>query len=325
MAHMAMFRMYNIDDDEDELLMPIVDKSWETGSDGAVTTSLRSRNGEDTCASTDRPHSAPIPPVKLGKDVASEPPESMASLMTSNSDTEHDYETANTAGPRNAGFQSIASPRVQITMDLQVASPVPMLTPEREEAAETVSAQNTNPQSAPSPPASSPRTDVSSRRFVGTVKSFVHACGYGFIESDEIRSAFGGDAFLHKHQFRGLVVGDTVEFSVTQNKAGRPQARHIIKVSPVNAAARETAQKPAAVTAAAPPPPPPAPLVSKPAHATPVATVVPPTPCTAVPVYAPSCYPGGDRAWVPQPVPMQPQVVGYPLAVPVAGWGVRKT
>merc|ERR1711957_831026 len=51
-------------------------------------------------------------------------------------------------------------------------------------------------------------------RYQGRIKSYNAEKGFGFIESEQARSAFGRDIFLHKAQIGDLKVGADVAFSV---------------------------------------------------------------------------------------------------------------
>jgi len=68
--------------------------------------------------------------------------------------------------------------------------------------------------------------------YVGRIKSYAPQQGYGFIECEETWVLYNADVFLHKNQVEGgnlkkANLGDTVQFCVERNKAGRPQARNV--------------------------------------------------------------------------------------------------
>eukprot|EP01062_Namystynia_karyoxenos_P043040 TRINITY_DN31502_c0_g2_i2.p1 TRINITY_DN31502_c0_g2~~TRINITY_DN31502_c0_g2_i2.p1 ORF type:complete len:239 (+),score=39.32 TRINITY_DN31502_c0_g2_i2:150-866(+) len=67
-------------------------------------------------------------------------------------------------------------------------------------------------------------------RWRGTIKSFNKVSGYGFVSSPETQKWYGRDVFLQRKEFKGLNVGDTVEFSVLVSHAGMPQARDVLVV-----------------------------------------------------------------------------------------------
>jgi len=61
--------------------------------------------------------------------------------------------------------------------------------------------------------------------YLGTIKSFNVAKGYGFIECPEIKNeGHTNDVFLHHAQVGECKVGDSVMFTTFLNKNGRPQA-----------------------------------------------------------------------------------------------------
>lgn len=61
-------------------------------------------------------------------------------------------------------------------------------------------------------------------RYAGTIKSFTAEKGFGFIECAELFEAYGRDTWLHHAQLQTFQVGEVVEFSMTLNKQGNPQA-----------------------------------------------------------------------------------------------------
>merc|ERR1712098_132384 len=63
--------------------------------------------------------------------------------------------------------------------------------------------------------------------FIGTIKSFSHTNGYGFIECPEIKEAYGYDIFLHHLQVGSFNIGDYVQFSAFLNSSGKPQAKEV--------------------------------------------------------------------------------------------------
>jgi len=60
-------------------------------------------------------------------------------------------------------------------------------------------------------------------RYLGEVKSFSSAHGYGFIECPALHERYGRDVFVHQSQLEGVSVGARVSFRV-QVKRGQPQA-----------------------------------------------------------------------------------------------------
>jgi len=65
--------------------------------------------------------------------------------------------------------------------------------------------------------------------FTGSIKNFDDDKGWGFIHSEESRNHFQKDIFLHKRVLgeRTVSVGDQVQFSVTVNKDGKPEASQV--------------------------------------------------------------------------------------------------
>eukprot|EP00746_Dinoflagellata_sp_MGD_P147859 gnl/MRDRNA2_/MRDRNA2_80170_c0_seq2.p1 gnl/MRDRNA2_/MRDRNA2_80170_c0~~gnl/MRDRNA2_/MRDRNA2_80170_c0_seq2.p1 ORF type:complete len:400 (-),score=84.42 gnl/MRDRNA2_/MRDRNA2_80170_c0_seq2:16-1215(-) len=68
-------------------------------------------------------------------------------------------------------------------------------------------------------------------RFTGTIKSFAHTKGYGFVTSPQIQEQFGSDVFCHSAQLGSFNVGDTVDFAVLLNKEGKPQAFDLVPLN----------------------------------------------------------------------------------------------
>lgn len=62
------------------------------------------------------------------------------------------------------------------------------------------------------------------RRSTGTIKSFNHEKGFGFIDCPELHGIFGNDVFLHFRQYNGMEQGSPVSFAVVLNKDNKPQA-----------------------------------------------------------------------------------------------------
>merc|ERR1712196_345149 len=68
------------------------------------------------------------------------------------------------------------------------------------------------------------------QRRLGTVKSFSPVQGYGFIACEDVFSEYQRDTYFDKSQLPAdgkHRLGQTVEFSVTANARGQPQARSI--------------------------------------------------------------------------------------------------
>eukprot|EP00929_Paragymnodinium_shiwhaense_P115073 TRINITY_DN83689_c0_g1_i1.p1 TRINITY_DN83689_c0_g1~~TRINITY_DN83689_c0_g1_i1.p1 ORF type:complete len:272 (-),score=77.15 TRINITY_DN83689_c0_g1_i1:126-941(-) len=69
------------------------------------------------------------------------------------------------------------------------------------------------------------------RRFLGRVKSYSQAKGYGFIACDDFAEGDGlmGDVFLHRNQAEqaGIHVGEGVTFTMRYSDKGQPQARNV--------------------------------------------------------------------------------------------------
>lgn len=64
---------------------------------------------------------------------------------------------------------------------------------------------------------------------MGTLKSYSQAQGYGFISCDEVWATHSRDVYLDKGQMTetGWRIGQVIEFDITQNSKGQPQARRI--------------------------------------------------------------------------------------------------
>jgi len=73
------------------------------------------------------------------------------------------------------------------------------------------------------------------RRFKGTVKSFSHTNGYGFVSSQEIMDAFCRDVFINQIEVDKMTgldkapvsCGTLLSFTVVPNKRGQPQGREL--------------------------------------------------------------------------------------------------
>lgn len=66
--------------------------------------------------------------------------------------------------------------------------------------------------------------------FNGTIKSYDAGKGFGFIHSDESRAIFQKDIFIHQNELGGLTpnVGDALQFCVTINQNGKPEASQLV-------------------------------------------------------------------------------------------------
>mmetsp|Transcript_27713 Transcript_27713/g.76302 ORF Transcript_27713/g.76302 Transcript_27713/m.76302 type:complete len:349 (-) Transcript_27713:12-1058(-) len=80
------------------------------------------------------------------------------------------------------------------------------------------------------PPGSISADGVPGKIFYGTIKNFIATKGFGFIEGEAVRTAFGKDIFVHKREFGGEMPnsGDEVEFSVELDNNGQPQAKNVV-------------------------------------------------------------------------------------------------
>jgi len=65
-------------------------------------------------------------------------------------------------------------------------------------------------------------------RFVGVLKRFDFTKGYGFITCDEVSAQGYQDCFVHGAQLSGAKIGDEVEFGVSWNAQGKPQADSVM-------------------------------------------------------------------------------------------------
>lgn len=62
------------------------------------------------------------------------------------------------------------------------------------------------------------------RRAEGVIKSFSQEKGFGFIDCQELKEAFGNDVFFHHSQLGPFTAGSMVSFAVMLNKDTKPQA-----------------------------------------------------------------------------------------------------
>lgn len=84
---------------------------------------------------------------------------------------------------------------------------------------------------AEAPPPSPPVVEAPRRprRYIGTLKSYSRAQGYGFITCNALHQAHSRDVYLDKGQMTegGWRIGQVIEFEIVQNAKGQPQARRI--------------------------------------------------------------------------------------------------
>ncbi|CAD7966285.1 unnamed protein product [Amoebophrya sp. A120] len=66
--------------------------------------------------------------------------------------------------------------------------------------------------------------------FSGVIRTFNANLGYGFITCAVLKDQYDRDVFVHKQQFEGLEVGDQVQFKVSVNAKGQPQAREVTQL-----------------------------------------------------------------------------------------------
>lgn len=71
-------------------------------------------------------------------------------------------------------------------------------------------------------------------RFMGTLKAYNAAQGFGFIESVPIMKKYGCDVFLNQAVEGGIIIGSTVSFCIQLSKSGKPQARRVFMVAEGN-------------------------------------------------------------------------------------------
>jgi len=67
--------------------------------------------------------------------------------------------------------------------------------------------------------------------FHGALKMYLPSRGYGFVRCPDTHRVFGSDAFIHKREVEqppALEVGDPVQFTITLNAQGQPQAVRIV-------------------------------------------------------------------------------------------------
>lgn len=87
--------------------------------------------------------------------------------------------------------------------------------------------ERTAPPKAPEPVASS---SVRNERFLGQLKSYATSRGYGFLTSDEMARRHMCDVYLDRSQLPASGrwrIGQVVEFAVSHNARGQPQARSV--------------------------------------------------------------------------------------------------
>eukprot|EP00930_Biecheleria_cincta_P060906 TRINITY_DN46489_c0_g1_i1.p1 TRINITY_DN46489_c0_g1~~TRINITY_DN46489_c0_g1_i1.p1 ORF type:complete len:405 (+),score=75.59 TRINITY_DN46489_c0_g1_i1:40-1215(+) len=65
-------------------------------------------------------------------------------------------------------------------------------------------------------------------RYVGTIKAFSAAQGFGFIMNQDVLKRFGCDAFFNQAVQGGIHIGGTVAFTLEISRNGRPQASNIV-------------------------------------------------------------------------------------------------
>jgi len=70
--------------------------------------------------------------------------------------------------------------------------------------------------------------------YVGSLKSYNNKTGYGFLECQQANTDWGGDVFVHKNQIgTRWTVGQPVEFAVSCNNRGQPQAFDCVFLPPL--------------------------------------------------------------------------------------------
>jgi len=73
--------------------------------------------------------------------------------------------------------------------------------------------------------------ELNEPRRLGTLKSFSQTQGYGFVACDEVTQAYKRDVYLDRTQMpvnsTDWRIGHTIEFSVSFNARGHPQARRV--------------------------------------------------------------------------------------------------
>lgn len=85
------------------------------------------------------------------------------------------------------------------------------------------------PRGQPSEAPGSDQGGASEHRYLGALKSYSPAQGYGFLSCEEVWSSYSRDTYFDKSQMLKPVwnIGQTVEFSITLNTRNQPQARSI--------------------------------------------------------------------------------------------------
>lgn len=72
--------------------------------------------------------------------------------------------------------------------------------------------------------------------YVGRLKTFNSRTGYGFVECEQTTKDFGADVFIHKNLVPNpWHIGQPVEFAVSVNNRGQPQARDVQWLPPLQA------------------------------------------------------------------------------------------
>jgi len=65
-------------------------------------------------------------------------------------------------------------------------------------------------------------------RYIGTLKAYNVAQGFGFIQSVPMMKKYGCDVFLNQAVEGGIIIGSTVSFCIQLSSTGKPQARRAI-------------------------------------------------------------------------------------------------
>lgn len=77
------------------------------------------------------------------------------------------------------------------------------------------------------PPAAAQKTMQESKRYVGTIQTFIPEKHCGFIQCAETYPIYKKDVFLSEDEFSTFQVGDTISFQLTVSARGHPQAREL--------------------------------------------------------------------------------------------------
>jgi cold shock CspA family protein len=79
-----------------------------------------------------------------------------------------------------------------------------------------------------------PRGGIEGGRYVGLIKAFLPEKQFGFIECPELFEAYGQNTWVCAQQLKDFQPGQHVEFTMTLNRNGKPQAQDLGEVGDAN-------------------------------------------------------------------------------------------